>query len=183
MPFWPRLYPCPLHNLAFRRTLELGHAVWRCSVPLPDFWRILCLLAFLGGVICFRPVVCPVCSLEIVKLSGRTNCTPCLFPRSLGQSSVRGVLSPSLLIVTCLCFSVCPWGNKLLRASAQQAKRESSAAVGRTSCQQELYAQSVAAVFSVSSSKQSNKGNACHVLCVRVVPGPPVCAGCPLGQG
>lgn len=33
--------------------------------------------------------------------------------------------------------------------------------MGRTSCQQELYAQSVAAVCSVSSSKQFNKGNAC----------------------
>lgn len=68
-----------------------------------------------------------------------------------------------LLLLLCLCFTVCPWGNKLPRASAQQAKRESSAAVGRTSCQQKLYAQSVSVVFSVSYSKQSDKGNASSV--------------------
>lgn len=37
--------------------------------------------------------------------------------------------------------------------------------------QQELYAPGVTAVFSVSSAKQCNKGNACHVLCVSVRPG------------
>lgn len=42
--------------------------------------------------------------------------------------------------------------------------------MGRTSWQQELYAQSDAAVCSVSSAKQFNEGNACHVLCVSVVP-------------
>lgn len=95
----------------------------------------------------------------------------CLFPWSWGQSFVCRVLFPSLLIVTCLCFTVCPWGNKLLRASAPQAERESSAAVGGPGGQQELYAPGVAAVFSVSSAKQCNKGNACHVLCVSVRPG------------
>lgn len=72
-----------------------------------------------------------------------------------------------LLLLLCLCFTVCPWGNKLPRASAQQAKRESSAAVGRTSCQQKLYAQSVSAVFSVSYSKQSDKGNASNVCALK----------------
>lgn len=65
----------------------------------------------------------------------------------------------------------------MLRASAPQAEGESSAAVGRTSCQQELCAQSVATVFSVSSAKQCNQGNAWHVLCVSVM-----LTGMPIGH-
>lgn len=102
------------------------------------------------------------------RLRGTPITRLCLFPRSRGRSFVCDVLFPSLLIAPCLCFSVCPWGNKLLRASAPQAERESSAAVGGPCGQQELYTPSVTAVFSVSSSKQFHKGNACHVLCVSV---------------
>lgn len=74
----------------------------------------------------------------------------------------------TLVIFMCLCFTVCPWGNKLPRASAQQAKRESSAAVGRTSCQQKLYAQSVSIVFTIPYSKQSDKGKALTVFALKL---------------
>lgn len=85
----------------------------------------------------------------------------CHFSFSWGlHASLSPAFLHPLLILMCLCFTVCPWGNKLPRASAQQAKRESSAAVGRASCQQKLYAQSVSVVFSISYSKQSDKGNA-----------------------
>lgn len=88
----------------------------------------------------------------------------CRFYLSWGlHASLFPAFLHPLLILTCLCFTVCPWGNKLPRASAQQAKRESSAAVGRASCQQKLYAQSVSVVFSISYSKQSDKGNALSV--------------------
>lgn len=142
---WDRVYPLPISD---------GLYVFWLSFEVKFF---LCL------------TVHTVCSLEIITPQGTPVAHQCWFPCPSGQSFVGDVLFPSFLIVTCLCFSVCPWGNKLLPASAPQAKRESSAAVGRTSCQQELCAQSVAAVCSVSSAKQSNKGNARHVLCVSVV--------------
>lgn len=81
------------------------------------------------------------------------------FSWGLHASLFPAFLHP-LLLLMCLCFTVCPWGSKLPRASAQQVKRESSAAVGGASCQQKLYAQSVSVVFSISYAKQSDKGNA-----------------------
>lgn len=147
-------------------TLESDHATLRCSIFCSSFWQSSCFLTFLEcDLLPSCSVLATVCSLKIMMPSGDTDCLPMFTSVFFGPEPRLPCAFSCLWMVTCLCFSVCPWGNSLLRASAQQAERESSAAVGRTSCQQELYAQSVTAVCSVSSAKQFNQGNTWRGMC------------------
>lgn len=140
----------PLNKM---RTIFKNCFWWSCSVSvcISEFLRTHCFIAINVWCAFFSTLaVCHFCFSWAI------------------QTSLLSAFLHSLVIFMCLCFTVCPWGNKLPRASAQQAKRESSAAVGRASCQQKLYAQSVSIVFTIPYSKQSDKGKALTVFALKL---------------